>query len=170
LAPVTRLETERLTLTPITAELVDALRDDRAAAETLVGATVPARFPDPELGGYLPVYAARLREDPFELGFGPWFAVSRTDGAVVMNGGFLGKPVDGSIELGYGTEPEYRNRGFATEAALALAVWGLEQPGVERVVSRCDPANEPSVRVLEKAGFVRTGEADGMLLWEFRPD
>jgi [ribosomal protein S5]-alanine N-acetyltransferase len=165
---MTRLETERLRLTAMTAELVDALREDRAAAEELVGATIPARFPDAELGGYLPVYAARLREDPSTLGFGPWVAVSREDGAVVMSGGFLGKPADGSIELGYGTEPEFRNRGFATEAARALAEWGLVQPGVERVVSRCDPANEPSARVLEKAGFVRSGEADGMLLWEFR--
>jgi ribosomal-protein-alanine N-acetyltransferase len=167
---MTRLETERLTLTPITAELVDALLHDRAAAERLVGAAVPPRFPDAELGGYLPVYAARVREDPSALGFGPWVAVSREDGSVVLSGGFLGKPgEERSIELGYGTDPAYRGRGFATEAALALAEWGLAQPGVERVVSRCDPANEPSVRVLEKAGFVRTGEADGMLLWEYRP-
>jgi ribosomal-protein-alanine N-acetyltransferase len=166
-----RLETERLTLTPITAELVDALLHDRGAAERLVGAAIPEGFPDPELGGYLPVYAQRLREDPAQLGFGPWIAVSRADGSVVLSGGFLGKPgEERSIELGYGTDPAYRGRGLATEAALALAEWGLAQPGVERVVSRCDPANEPSVRVLEKAGFVRIGEADGMLLWEWRPD
>jgi [ribosomal protein S5]-alanine N-acetyltransferase len=167
---MTRLETDRLTLTPITAELVDALLHDRAAAEELVGATIPQGFPDAELGGYLPVYAERVREDPAQLGFGPWVAISREESAVVLSGGFLGKPgEERSIELGYGTDPGFRNRGFATEAALALAEWGLAQPGVERVVSRCDPANEPSARVLEKAGFVRTGEADGMLLWEYRP-
>ena len=82
-----------------------------------------------------------------------------------------GKPgADADIELGYGTEPAHRNRGYATEAAAALAAWGLAQPGVERVVSRCDPANAPSLRVLEKAGFVRRGEADGMLLWEWEPE
>ena len=88
-----------------------------------------------------------------------------------MNAGFLGKPgADADIELGYGTEPAHRNRGYATEAAAALAAWGLAQPGVERVVSRCDRANAPSLRVLEKAGFVRRGEADGMLLWEWDPE
>jgi len=112
------LQTQRLTLLAMTAELVDALREDRPSAEALVNAEIPPGFPDAELGGYLPVYGERLRADPSALGFGPWLAVSRD----------------------------------------------------ERVVSRCESANEPSVRVLEKAGFVRCGEADGMLLWEWDPE
>jgi len=165
------LQTQRLTLMAMTAELVDALREDRPSAEALVNAEIPPGFPDAELGGYLPVYGDRLRADPSALGFGPWLAVSRDERVVVMNAGFLGKPgADADIELGYGTEPAHRNRGYATEAAAALAAWGLAQPGVERVVSRCDPANAPSLRVLEKAGFVRRGEADGMLLWEWDPE
>ena len=166
-----QLQTQRLMLLAMTAELVDVLREDRAAAEALVGAEIPAGFPDAELGGYLPVYRDRLRADPSALGFGPWLGVSRNERAVVMNAGFLGRPgAGGDVELGYGTERAHRSRGYATEAAVALAGWGLAQPGVERVVSRCDPANEPSVRVLEKAGFFRRGEADGMLLWEWDPE
>ena len=56
-----QLQTQRLTLLAMTAELVDALREDRAAAEALVDAEIPAGFPDAELGGYLPVYRDRLR-------------------------------------------------------------------------------------------------------------
>jgi RimJ/RimL family protein N-acetyltransferase len=83
----------------------------------------------------------------------------------------MGKPPDDGepIELGYGVHPDYRNRGYATEATQALVEWGLSQPGVGRVIAKCDPANAPSVRVLEKIGLTRTGESEGMLLWEVRP-
>jgi ribosomal-protein-alanine N-acetyltransferase len=161
------LETERLTLVPLTLELAEALVEDRAGAERSLGAAIPADFPDAELGGYLPLYARWLRTDPSALGYGPWLAISRAERALVANAGFLGKPKeDGSIEVGYGTEPAHRNRGYASEAVRALVEWGQAQPGVERVVSRCDPANTASIRVLEKCGFVRRGEAGGLLLWE----
>ena len=127
------LETERLVLTPLSLELVDAL-SDRPAAERLLGARIPDGFPDAELGGFLPLYERALRADP--------------------------------SQLGYGTEPDRRNRGYASEAAAALVAWGLQQPEVEKVVSRCDPGNAASIRVLEKTGLRRCGEADGMLAWE----
>jgi RimJ/RimL family protein N-acetyltransferase len=44
--------------------------------------------------------------------------------------------------------------------------WGLDQPGVERIVAKCDPDNFPSMRVLEKIGMKRVGQSDGQLLWE----
>jgi RimJ/RimL family protein N-acetyltransferase len=76
-------------------------------------------------------------------------------------------PQNETIELGYGVHPDYRNRGYATEASRALIDWGLAQPSVERVVAKCDPDNSPSVRVLEKAGMKRHGkDLTGMLLWE----
>ena len=160
------LETERLVLTPLSLELVDAL-SDRPAAERLLGARIPDGFPDAELGGFLPLYERALRADPSQLGYGPWLAVLRDEGVLVANAGFIGKPnADGSIELGYGTEPDRRNRGYASEAAAALVAWGLQQPEVEKVVSRCDPSNAASIRVLEKTGLRRCGEADGMLAWE----
>ena len=161
-----RLRTQRLTLVPFTLEFIDALerRDD---AEELIGAAIPDDWPDEELGGLLSLYAGWLRDDPSVVGYGPWVVVARGDRIVVGSAGFVGKPdVDGTIELGFGTHTDYRNRGYASEAARALIDWGLAQPGVERVIAKCDPNNYPSVRVLEKIGMKRVGDVDEQVLWQ----
>ena len=160
------LQTERLDLIALSAELVEAL-EDRPRAERLMGAVVPKEWPDSELSGLLRIYGPWVAEDPARLGYGPWALVARDEGSVVGSAGFTGNlPEAGKpIELGYGVHPDYRNRGYATEAARALVDWGLAQPSVEQVIAKCDPANAPSFRVLEKLGMTRRGEEDGMLVW-----
>ena len=166
--PALRLDTERLTLVPISVELAEALAEP-PAAERLLGASVPATFPNPDLAELLPVYAGRLRDDPGLLGFGPWVAVARGEGVVVGGGGFVGRPdEERRLELGYGVDEGHRGRGYATELAAELLGWALELPEVDRVVARCEPGNAPSVRVLEKLGLRCAGERDGLLLWETR--
>jgi ribosomal-protein-alanine N-acetyltransferase len=168
-AATLRLETERLELVAVTSGLVTAL-DDRRAAEGMLGAAIPYGWPDPELAGLLDIYGALVAEEPGRLGYGPWAIVARDEALVVGSAGFMGKlPQNGQpIELGYGVLPEQRNRGYATEATRALVEWALSQVAVERVIARCDPANVPSVRVLEKIGLSCHGEEGGLLLWEAR--
>ena len=159
-----RLETARLTLIAVTREVLEAFPDrDRLAA--LTGARVPADWPDPELAGLLTHYEAQLAADESAVGFGPWLVVVREDAAVAGSAGFVGKPDDGAIELGYGIDPSFRNRGVATEAADTLVEWAFAQAGVERVLARCDVDNGASIRVLEKIGLRRTGAAGDQLLW-----
>jgi [ribosomal protein S5]-alanine N-acetyltransferase len=162
-----RLETDRLVLLALTAELVEAL-DDVDAAERMLQATVPEGWPDPELAGLLRIYGPLIAKEPKRLGYGPWAVITRA--AVVGSAGFMGQlPEHGEpIELGYGMLPEHRNRGYATEATRALVEWALSQPTVGWVRAKCDPENGASVRVLEKIGMTPCGEADGMLLWEAR--
>ena len=164
-----RLDTERLALLAVTTELVGALAD-REAAELFLGAAIPDGWPDSEFTGLLKVYGPWIAEDPHRLGLGPWLLLARDQDSVVGSAGFMGTlPQNGTIELGYGVHPDYRNRGYATEASRALIGWGLSQRSVERVAAKCDPDNSPSVRVLEKAGLKRHGkDLTGMLLWEAR--
>lgn len=61
-------------------------------------------------------------------------------------------------EIGYGLLNAYQNRGYATEAARALCAWALAQPNVTAVEAETDPGNAASQRVLQKLGFVPTGE------------
>ena len=70
---------------------------------------------------------------------------------------FKGLADDGMVEIGYGILEEYQNRGYATEAVDAAAVWALKQPAVSRVEAETDPGNQVSRRVLEKCGFIPTG-------------
>jgi RimJ/RimL family protein N-acetyltransferase len=159
-----RLQTERLALVPFTSEVIDAL-PVRGSAQELVGAAIPDGWPDEELAGLLSLYAGWVRADASVVGYGPWIVIARGEGVVVGSAGFIGKPTDGSIELGFGIHPDFRNQGYASEAARALIEWGLDQRVVERVVAKCDPDNLPSVRVLEKIGMSRVGDAGNQLLW-----
>jgi RimJ/RimL family protein N-acetyltransferase len=62
----------------------------------------------------------------------------------------------GIVELGYWLFPSARGRGIATRAARLLAEHALSL-GVQRIAAYVNVGNEPSERVLERAGFTREG-------------
>jgi RimJ/RimL family protein N-acetyltransferase len=63
----------------------------------------------------------------------------------------------GVVEVGYWTAAPARGRGLTTRALRLICRWLLEDVGAERVQLRADVENEGSLRVAEKAGFVREG-------------
>ncbi len=62
-----------------------------------------------------------------------------------------------SAEIGYWLGEEYWNRGIMTEAVVAIADYGFNMLGMWRVYAEVFEWNAASMRVLEKAGFVREG-------------
>jgi RimJ/RimL family protein N-acetyltransferase len=60
-------------------------------------------------------------------------------------------------EIGYVVAPEARGRGVAGRALRLVTDWALGALGLERVELRIDVANEPSIRVAERAGYRREG-------------
>ncbi len=161
-----RIETGRLVLIAAPAELLRTLdAGDTARAEGLLGAAIPAGWPDSELATILPRSIARLAADPATLGYGVWVVVVRAPRTVVGSAGFIAPPDDGTIELGYGIHPDHRGIGYATEAATALIEWGRAQPGVREVIAECDETNAASARVLEKAGMRTVHTRAGTMRW-----
>jgi [ribosomal protein S5]-alanine N-acetyltransferase len=160
--------TPRLELVPCSLSVANALSDDVEEGGRLLGARLPKEWPDPELAEFLPFYARLLREDPHLLGYGVWLLIERESRTVVGSAGFQGHAnSDGEIELGYGVHADFRNRGYATEAARALVEWAFAQPDVKRVTAHCDHDNLPSHRVVEKAGLTGRGvQADGRIRFE----
>lgn len=59
--------------------------------------------------------------------------------------------------IGYIINPEYWNRGFATEAILALLDFGQNQLHLKKIEATCDALNIASKKVLEKCGLVNVG-------------
>ncbi|MDO4263397.1 MAG: GNAT family N-acetyltransferase [Deinococcus sp.] len=82
-------------------------------------------------------------------------------------------PEQGRVEIGYGLTEVGRGQGYATEAVSALLDHLRGWPEVQTVLAETLPDNRPSIRVLEKNGFVLTGQrtdsADGELLCWARP-
>jgi [ribosomal protein S5]-alanine N-acetyltransferase len=161
--PALRLQTDRLDLQPLPGLVAAALPDDRETARRALGAELDPEWPDPNLHGVL----RRQAEQPAGTEcFGVWVMIERASGTVVGDIGFHGPPDGaGMVEIGYSVVPRSRRLGYATEAATALVAWARSQPSIHTVVAGCDPDNEPSIRILERVGFRRTGEASGELRW-----
>jgi [ribosomal protein S5]-alanine N-acetyltransferase len=157
-----RQEITRLELKPLPAAAAAALPHDREAAAELLGATLPPAWPQPDLLEVLPMQAA---VEPDHERFGVWVMIERETNSVVGDAGFMGRPDDGIVEIGFSVIPDRRRRGYATEAARALLDWALREPGIEGVIARCDAGNEASIRVLERVGFTRGDEAGGLIRW-----
>jgi ribosomal-protein-alanine N-acetyltransferase len=65
--------------------------------------------------------------------------------------------------LGYWIGQRYAGQGHATAAVRAMVAYAFEELRLHRVEAACVPANLPSRRVLEKAGFELEGQAKAYL-------
>ncbi len=91
------------------------------------------------------------REKPFVLGL-----EERASGALIGHVGL--SRARGSIEIGYAIAERLHGQGLATEAVTAMSDWALRELGLPEVLGIVATANVSSCRVLEKAGFVYTGD------------
>jgi RimJ/RimL family protein N-acetyltransferase len=63
----------------------------------------------------------------------------------------------GSAEIGYWLGRSFWGHGLATEAVVAVAQYGFERLGLERIQAQVFAWNDASTRVLVKAGFAFEG-------------
>ncbi|MFI9029423.1 GNAT family N-acetyltransferase [Streptomyces sp. NPDC053560] len=97
------------------------------------------------------------------------YAITRTEDGVALGGiGFHGPPDEtGTAELGYDLSPSARGAGWATDAVRLLASWAWSRPEVRTLRAATEPANLLSQRVLERSGFLRTGEEAETHVFEY---
>ena len=90
----------------------------------------------------------------FDLGEDFVYGIFAGDGSEVIGGSGLHTRVGpGALEIGYWIRASRIGRGFAREAAAALAKVAFRVCGVDRVEIHVDPANAPSLRVPRALGF-----------------
>ena len=61
------------------------------------------------------------------------------------------------VEIGYWIGVDYRGKGLTTEALTLAVRYIFNKQKMQRIHAFVDPKNVASIRVLEKAGFVREG-------------
>lgn len=153
------LVTPRLVLEPITLEVVEAtFSGDRTAIERLVRAQVPDAWPGRALvERAFSASLEHIRADPAKRLWGDrlMIALEGEERVVVGSVIFHGRPDNGIAEVGYGVEERWQRQGFASEATRACTDWALAQTGIASVTATTPPWHLASIRVLEKAGFVR---------------
>ena len=94
-----------------------------------------------------------------------WLIVVRGEGDGAGMVGFKGTPnALGEVEIGYGIDPQYQNKGYMTEAVKAMVAWAFTDPACKVVTAILSkPDNFASHRVLEKSGFFKYyGGPDGL--------
>lgn len=136
----------------------DQVYRDQRHAEQVVSALMAytAKRPDP-------------RTSPYVLGI-----EEKETGALIGHVGL--SPARGSVEIGYAIEQRLQGKGLATEAVTAISGWALAELSLPEVLGIVAADNVQSCRVLEKSGFVRSGEevknADGrsytLLIYRYR--
>lgn len=91
-------------------------------------------------------------------------AVGTVQATLVATGGQLEAALAWVVATGH------QRRGYAAEAATAMAGW-LRGQGVDRFVADVHPEHRASQRVAERLGLARTDEeVDGEQRWADRPD
>lgn len=149
----------------MTPDFMDALLagrpDDAAAHLELTLPDAPLDFPAER---FLTYRLEQMRRDPAVQRWLARAVVLRDAGRLMVgNAGFHGEPGVNSadaaeaVEIGYGILAGHRGQGYATEAVEGLLGWARTQ-GIRHFVASVAPDNAPSLAIIRKLGFVRTGE------------
>jgi RimJ/RimL family protein N-acetyltransferase len=159
-APIRSARLELVSLSPAVAEALLDGRREEAAAE--LSFPLPDGFPDEDVAHLLRLRLDQMRRDSESQKWLVRALVLRDNGTMVGHAGFHGPPgttglAPGKVELGYTVFPPFRGRGYATEACVALMDWAAGE-GIHQFVASIGPWNEPSLAIVRKLGFVRTGE------------
>ena len=154
-----RLVGERLVLRPFGLDDAGALIEVIRAGEDFLPPNFPAALEAEPIAWFLREGVHKVQH----FGLGIHLAVTER-----YTGDFIGTiglfKVDWShltSEVGYGMRPAARGRGYATEALRLVSDWALHDRGLFRVELRAMVTNRASIRVAEKAGYLREGVARG---------
>ena len=95
----------------------------------------------------------------YKTGYNPpwigYFVID--DDNVVGVGGFIGAPVDGRVEIAYGTFKKYEGQGVASFSCRELIAITASIDSEIIVTAKTAPEQNASVKILQKNGFVFAG-------------
>jgi RimJ/RimL family protein N-acetyltransferase len=162
-----RLFTNRLELVAATLELARAESSDLSAFANLLNVRRPGKWPPPlnDEHSQQAFLASLQKAESDDHGWNLWFCILREPRMLVGNAGFKGRPQAGLVEIGYSMLETHQRNGYCTEAVRGLLDWAFQNRAVRTVIAHTLPGLTPSIRVMEKCGFVFAGNGpmeDGM--------
>lgn len=162
------LEQENLKIMPCTQAMAQAITaDHKEKLSKLLNANLSPTWPSEDTKDIASFYGQQLVSDPSLFGWGMWILIHKEKNMVIGDVGFKGKPDErGSVEVGYGIVPAFRNQGHATDAAQLLIDWALESEEVSCIKAECLRENLPSIKVLQKLGMQRISQEGDLQRWE----
>lgn len=148
---MSRIETERLVLRQFTtddAAFVLQLVNDPAWIQHIGdrGVRTLADARSYLIKGPLASYA--------QNGFGFSLVELKSTGEAIGACGMIKRETLADVDLGFAFLPKFRGMGYAEEAARATLKSARRVLGVDRIVAIVSPANERSIALLQKLGFI----------------
>ncbi|AUD02019.1 GNAT family N-acetyltransferase [Spirosoma pollinicola] len=106
-----------------------------------------------------------------EHGFGPYLVKLKTNGLSIGLCGLFKRDALDDPDIGFAFLPDYAGKGYGYEAGSAVITYAQKTFGLTRIFGFTNPANQPSIRLLEKLGlrlekrFTFTGNGEESLLF-----
>ena len=101
----------------------------------------------------------------------PWIGYyASLDGELVGSCGFKGRPIDGKVEIAYGTFASFQHKGIGAMICRELVLLALKTDPTVRIMARTLMEENYSTRILKKNGFIHRGvvvDADDGDVWEW---
>jgi ribosomal-protein-alanine N-acetyltransferase len=167
-----KAETVFLTMLPVSFQPFPVIDTDRLHLRQLTEADAPGLFAmrsNPDLMKYIPRPLAVTTADAIQLVHHLGGLIERneainwgifltgTDTLVGMIGFVRFMPDRYRAEVGYMLHGDYHGKGIVSEALTAVIDHGFRVFGLHTIEAIVNPANTPSMKVLERAGFELSG-------------
>ena len=164
------VETDRLLIIPLNQEQLELYLEAHGKLEKKLQLTESGRTFSPDVKKMVQkdilVKMNAASGDNF-LYFTFWIVVQKATKLIVAELGFKGEPsAQGEIEIGYGTMPFERGKGFMTEAVGGMVAWARNRTGVQAILAETEETNLASIRIVQKNNFILMEKKGEMLWWK----
>ena len=164
------VETARLTIIPLNHRQLELYMQAEGELEKELRLTITGRLVVPEIKErvidlILPKVKSTITDEYLFYTF--WIVVEKPSKTIVAELGFKGVPdKNGEIEIGYGTMPEQRKKGYMTEAVAGMINWAKQRADVKYILAETDENNLASIKVLQKNNFQLFDKRERMKWWK----
>ncbi len=161
------IETKRLILRPLSLdELTKHIKSPDELAKDLglapSKALVDAETQEAILNDLLPNLEDKNKDPLF---YTMWIVIEKSNKAIIGGICFHGEPDEnGQVEIGYGTDEEFRNKGYMTETISGLIEWTRENKNIKAIKAETKSTNISSIRVLERNNFKKISQTENSVI------
>ena len=107
----------------------------------------------------IPYRINQVRKDPKVAKYLLRVAVLRENMEIIGSAGFHNLPDENDmIEIGFGIDPTFQNKGYGKQLLYGMWNWVVKQPGVKTLRYTVSPTNVISRQIIQKSGFKLVGE------------
>lgn len=162
------IEGERLKIIPLTYPQLITYLKAKNKFEIEFGLAITGRLISEDVKDMVESFTLpkmkKVDEDNY-LYFTFWIVIDKSTNTIVAELGFKGPPDrNGDIEIGYGTMPDHRKKGYMTDAVSAMIEWASSREGVRCIIAEVEETNLASLRIVEKNGF-KQFDKKGVMIW-----